>query len=155
MSILEKRIETIDELLDGIKYDYVELISILEDNDIFNNPQKRRIVNSFLFTFSKLQDNIGAKLFKEVLYELKEIEFKHTPMLDILYKLEQLNMLENVEEWEILREIRNDLAHEYPMEFENRKENLKKAIWGYKELQKVYSKIKNYLLDKNIIKEEK
>jgi len=155
MSVLEKRIKIIDELLNGIKYDYVELLTILDDNDIFDNPQKRRIVNSFLFSFSKLQDNIGAKLFKEVLYELKEIEFKHIPMLDILYKLQQLNMLENVEEWEMLREIRNDLAHEYPIEFENRKENLKKAIWGYNELNKIYTKIKNYLLDKNIIKEEK
>jgi len=155
MNVLEKRIEVIDELLKGIEYDYNELKIILDDNDIFDNPQKRRVINSFLFTFSKLQDNIGGKLFKEVLYELKEIEFKHTPMLDILYKLEQLNMLENVEEWEMLREIRNDLAHEYPMEFENRKENLKKAVWGYNELQKIYSKIKNYLLDKNIIKDKK
>ena len=81
MNILEKRIKIIDELFNGIEYDYIELIAILEDKDIFNNPQKRRIVNSFLFTFSKLQDNIGAKLFKEVLYELKEIEFKHTQCL--------------------------------------------------------------------------
>ena len=155
MNVLEKRIEVIEELLKGIEYDYNELKIILDDDDMFNNPQKRRVINSFLFTFLKLQDNIGGKLFKEVLYELKEIEFKHTPMLDILYKLEQLNMLENVEEWEMLREIRNDLAHEYPMEFENRKENLKKAVWGYNELQKIYSKIKNYLLDKNIIKDKK
>ena len=151
MSILKKRIEIIDTLFDSIKYDYDDLINILEDSDIFENGKKRRIVNSFLFSFSKIQDNVGGKLFKEVLFELKEIEFKHMPMLDILYKLEQLDMLENVDEWDMLREVRNDLAHEYPMEFENRLENLKKAIWGYKELDKIYKNIKNYLLNKGII----
>jgi len=151
MSILKKRIEIIDTLFDSIKYDYDDLEKIIDDNDIFDNGQKRRIVNSFLFSFSKIQDNVGGKLFKEVLYELKEIEFKHMPMLDILYKLQRLNMLENVEEWDMLREVRNDLAHEYPMEFEDRKENLKKAIWGYKELDKIYKNIKNYLLNKGIL----
>jgi len=151
MNILKKRIEIIDNLFSSIKYDYDDLEKIIEDEDIFDNGQKRRIVNSFLFSFSKIQDNVGGKLFKEVLYELKEIEFKHMPMLDILYKLQKLNMLENVEEWDMLREVRNDLAHEYPMEFEDRIENLKKAIWGYKELEKIYFNIKNYLSNKGIL----
>ena len=151
MNILKKRIEIIDNLFSSIKYDYDDLEKIIEDEDIFDNGQKRRIVNSFLFSFSKIQDNVGGKLFKEVLYELKEIEFKHMPMLDILYKLQKLNMLENVEEWDMLREVRNDLAHEYPMTFVERKENLKKAIWGYKELEKIYFNIKNYLSNKGIL----
>jgi hypothetical protein len=106
-----------------------------------------------LFTFSKLQDLIGAKLFKDVLYELKEIETKHIPMLDVLHKLEQLNMIENASHWDILREIRNELTHEYELSYENRIENIKKAIWGYEELLKTYNNIKNYLIEKKLIKE--
>jgi len=154
-SILKSRIDIIETLFKNSEIDYIEIKEICGDSDIFENPQKRRLVNSFLFSFMKIQDSIGGKLFKEVLYELKEIEFKHMPMLDILYKLEELKMLDDVREWDILREIRNDLSHEYPMEQIDRFNTLKKTIWGYQELKIIFEKIKNYLIEKNIIKDEK
>jgi len=150
--ILQNRIQLIDEVIKSSKQDYEEIKKL--NNIDFNDTHTRRLINSFLFTFSKLQDLIGAKLFKEVLYELKEIENKHTPMLDVLHKLEQLNMIENANEWDILREIRNELTHEYELSYENRIENIKKAIWGYEELVKIYKNIKNYLTNKKLIKEE-
>jgi len=152
--ILQNRIELIDKVINSSIYDYQE-IKKLKSID-FEDIQTRRLINSFLFTFSKLQDLIGAKLFKEVLYELKEIENKHTPMIDVLYKLEQLNMIENALEWDILREIRNELTHEYELSYENKIENLnlKKAIWGYEEIIKIYRNIKNYLIEKKLIKEK-
>lgn len=150
--ILQNRIELIDKVINSSIYDYQE-IKKLKSID-FEDIQTRRLINSFLFTFSKLQDLIGAKLFKKVLYELKEIENKHTPMIDVLYKLEQLNMIENALEWDILREIRNELTHEYELSYENRIENLKKAIWGYEEIIKIYRNIKNYLIEKKLIKEK-
>ena len=152
--ILQNRIELIDKVINSSIYDYQE-IKKLKSID-FEDIQTRRLINSFLFTFSKLQDLIGTKLFKEVLYELKEIENKHTPMIDVLYKLEQLNMIENALEWDILREIRNELTHEYELSYENKIENLnlKKAIWGYEEIIKIYRNIKNYLIEKKLIKEK-
>ena len=149
--ILQNRIKLIDEVISSSKYDYDEIKKLREID--FNDIHTRRLINSFLFTFSKLQDLIGAKLFKDVLYELKEIETKHIPMLDVLHKLEQLNMIENASHWDILREIRNELTHEYELSYENRIENIKKAIWGYEELLKTYNNIKNYLIEKKLIKE--
>jgi len=149
--ILQNRIKLIDEVISSSKYDYDEIKKLSEID--FNDIHTRRLINSFLFTFSKLQDLIGAKLFKDVLYELKEIETKHIPMLDVLHKLEQLNMIENASHWDILREIRNELTHEYELSYENRIENIKKAIWGYEELLKTYNNIKNYLIEKKLIKE--
>ena len=83
-SILKSRLDIIETLFKNSEIDYLEIKEIYEDSDIFENSQKRRLVNSFLFSFMKIQDAMGGKLFKEVLYELKEIEFKHMPMLDFI-----------------------------------------------------------------------
>jgi hypothetical protein len=149
MSILKERIKIIDKLLTTIEEDYTDLQKIKELN--FEDKEHKRLVNSFLYTYTKLQDNIGAKLFKEVLYELKEIENKHLPMLDILHKLEELNILYDIQNWEILREIRNELTHEYELNPISRQENIKKAMWGYQELKNIYENIKKYLIKKNIL----
>ena len=64
-------------------------------------------------------------------------------------------MLDDIREWDILREIRNDLSHEYPMEQIDRFNTLKKTIWGYQELKIIFEKITNYLIEKNIITKDK
>jgi hypothetical protein len=149
MSILEERIKIIDNLLKTIEEDYEDLTKISKID--FENKEHKRIINSFLYTYTKLQDNIGAKLFKEVLFELKEIESKHLPMLDILHKLEKLNIIYDIQNWDVLREIRNELTHEYELNPTLKKENIKKAIWGYNELKKIYQNIKAYLKQKNLL----
>ncbi len=63
-----------------------------------------------IYRFSKLQDTMGAKLFKSfLLYQGENI---HRPFLDILNTLERMGILE-VEEWFVLRDLRNEIAHNY------------------------------------------
>ena len=70
-------------------------------------------IDQFLFRFSKLQDAIGRRLFKTVLIYLGEYEVEAMPFIDILNRLEQLRIIKDREQWLILREIRNNLSHEY------------------------------------------
>ncbi len=63
-------------------------------------------------------------------------------MIDVLYKLEALNIIENIEQWDKLREIRNILAHEYPFDIEERVENIALAMSGFVVLQKIYLSLK-------------
>ena len=79
----------IDAMMDNCKIDYNELKSQNIDSGFFEEYQNIRIVNSFLFSYSKIQDKIGAKLFRKVLYELKEIDDENMPMKDILNILEK------------------------------------------------------------------
>ena len=132
----------IDSMMGNCTLDYNALQNAKIDTAFFDDYNNTRIVNSFLFNFSKLQDKIGAKLFKTVLYELKEIDIFSLTMIDVLHKLETLNILENSEQWERLREIRNILAHEYPFDLEERVENIALAMEGFVELRKIYQKIK-------------
>jgi len=132
----------IDTMMDNAEIDYEALQKSTIDASFFDDYNNTRIVNSFLFNFSKLQDKIGAKLFKTVLYELKEIDTFSLTMIDVLHKLEALNILESTEEWERLREIRNILAHEYPFDIEERVENIALAMEGYRALKSVYLRLK-------------
>jgi hypothetical protein len=68
-----------------------------------------------LFTsrFSKLQDYMGEKVFPAVL-EFMGTDPNKLSMIDKLNKMEKYGLLESVEQWKNLREVRNKWTHEYP-----------------------------------------
>jgi hypothetical protein len=68
-------------------------------------------IDQLIFRFSKLQDSMGEKIFPAILVLAKE-EVKKKTFIDILNRLEELEILDKAE-WLKLREIRNDIAHEY------------------------------------------
>ena len=141
--MLDEIFKICDEMIKSCDIDYFELKEKEINSDFFKDYNNTRLVNSFLFNFSKLQDKIGAKLFRKVLYELKEIDQENLPMLDILHILEKLEILKDSRDWERLREIRNSLAYEYPFEIDERIENIKIALNGYEILKKIYQNLKN------------
>jgi len=137
-----------DEMIKSCDIDYQELKKQNIQNDFFDDYNNTRLVNSFLFNFSKLQDKIGAKLFREVLYQLKEIDNQNLSMIDILNLLEKLEIIEDAKEWDLLREIRNSLAHEYPFNIDERIINIKTAINRYEILKKIYININTFYKSK-------
>ncbi len=76
------------------------------------NDKEIQIIDQFLFRFTKLQDAMGEKLFKTLLLSLDE-KVENKPFIDILNKMEKIEILDNTQEWRDLREIRNELAHNY------------------------------------------
>ena len=70
-------------------------------------------LDQFVLRFGKLQDAIGARLLPSVLLYLQE-PYEDRPMLDKLHRLEKLGYIENSEQWQTLRILRNRFAHEYP-----------------------------------------
>ena len=68
-----------------------------------------------LFTsrFSKLQDYMGENLFPAVLTFMGTDPNKLS-MIDKLNKMEKYGLLESVDQWKNLRDVRNKWAHEYP-----------------------------------------
>lgn len=69
-------------------------------------------IDQFLFRFAKLQDAIGQRLFKSILLFLQE-DVEGVPFVDILSKLEKLHLIESSAQWQMLREVRNEIAHQY------------------------------------------
>ncbi len=70
-------------------------------------------MDQLIFRFSKLQDSMGNRLFTSILQNLGE-DIEGKPFIDLLTRLEKLNLIENHKEWFTLRETRNLVTHEYP-----------------------------------------
>ena len=146
MNELNEIFKICDVMFINADIDYNELSSTKITKKFFEDYNNTRIVNSFLFNFSKLQDKIGAKLFKKALYELKEIDSYSMAMIDVLNRLEKLEIIDNSNAWDRLREVRNILAHEYPLDIDERVENIQLALDGYRELKKIYLKLRDRFL---------
>jgi len=77
---------------------------------ILTNLQDLAFSDQIIYRFSKLQDCMGAKLFKSIL--LYQGENVNRPFLDILNQLEKMDIV-SVDEWFEIRDLRNEIAHDY------------------------------------------
>jgi hypothetical protein len=103
----------------------------MSENDFHNlleNNTHLAFVDQIIYRFSKAQDSMGAKLFKS--YLLFQGENVDRPFMDILATLEKINMI-NVDEWFELREIRNEISHDYE-DSEARGRDIINSIYNHK-----------------------
>ena len=63
----------------------------------------------------------------------------------MLTRLEKLELLDDSNEWMRFREIRNDLAHEYPSQNEEKAAGLNNVFESTPKLVDVYKKMKEYI----------
>ncbi len=71
------------------------------------------VLDLFSTRFARLQDAMGAKLFPAVL-ELTKEQGNYPAFLDKLNRLEKIGAIESADQWLVLREMRNEFAHDYP-----------------------------------------
>jgi hypothetical protein len=109
-----------------------------------------KLIDTFVFRFMKLQDFMGEKLFKAFL--IKTGDFRdNMSFIDILDKLEKLEIIDSTEEWIKVRQLRNKIAHEYPDEQEEVIKDIKEAIKKVDYLDKTYKSIQNFLIKRSLM----
>ncbi len=113
------------------------------DSGVFEDFEKIKTIDTFIYRFIKLQDMMGEKLFRIFLDEIGEYR-DNMSLLDILDKLEKLEIIENGEEWMTYRKLRNKLTHEYPSNENEIIEGIKLSIEVFGEIEKILGKIENY-----------
>lgn len=143
--------DSLDGLFNSCDIDYSLLKEQVLNESWLKDYSNQRIVNSFLFNYIKIQDKLGASLFRKLLFSLREINNENLPMIDILNLLEKLEIIPSASMWDRLREIRNAIAHEYPLEVEERLENIALALSGYDQLKDLYANIKQYAQLKQVM----
>jgi len=84
------------------------------------------ILELYIGRFARLQDQLGRKVFPLLLKDLGDFD-ETMSFRDILSKLEKLEIIESSEEWSEVREIRNDISHEYPDDHEKMADALNKS----------------------------
>ncbi len=107
------------------------------------SPIELALFDQLIYRFSKLQDSMGSRLFKQLL-ELLEEDISGLPFLDILYKMEKLNLIESAKDWITLRQTRNTVSHEYPFYKEIQIEELNLLPEEVKKLAGIWLKLKKY-----------
>ena len=78
------------------------------------SAEKIAFIDQYIFRFAKLQDAIGDKLFKQILVVSDE-QVENLSFRDILNKIEKFGIINDRNGWIQMREIRNDVSHEYPV----------------------------------------
>lgn len=87
-------------------------------------------MDQLVFRFAKLQDAFGLRVFTPLLLSQEE-PVENASMLDKLNRLEKLGALPSKLKWQELRNLRNNLSHEYPDQSE---ENLERFNYFFSEV---------------------
>jgi len=113
--------------------------------EVFSDDEKVKTIDAFLFRFIKIQDLIGNKLFREVLDSLGEYQDSMS-MLDVLDRMEKLQLIVSADQWLDFRNLRNLLTHEYPDNKAEIIEGIKTAMQAVLIMESCFRGITNYLL---------
>ena len=79
-------------------------------SDLENDPNLAERVEAFVSRFGRLQDTIGDKLLPLLLVLLGE---KPSAAIDNLERAERLGLIGSVDDWMTMRNLRNQMVHEY------------------------------------------
>ena len=149
--MLNETIEAVNINIKRARADFEEIRSW--DNltpEIFENNEKRRAVDSFIFRFTKIQDLIGEKLFKEILDKVGEFR-RNMSFTDILDKAEKLEIIDSADKWSNFRELRNSLSHEYPSNEAEIIKDIKLSLDYFMDISRTYENITKYIKSKNLL----
>jgi len=105
-----KHLLRLENAFDALQKQYQFPICMDDFKKIVESIEYLAYSDQIIYRFSKLQDCMGAKLFKSVL--LYEGENVNKPFLDILNQLEAIDII-SVDEWFEIRDLRNEIAHDY------------------------------------------
>ena len=97
------------------------------------NKDDRRLLDQFAYRYTRLQDDMGARLMPAVLKALGE-DIAPMSAIDRFARLEQLGWLDSADNWLVLRQVRNQFAHDYPDSPAERFERLQAAIQAAQQL---------------------
>jgi hypothetical protein len=103
------------------------------------------LFDQLIYRFSKLQDSMGSRLFKQLLDALEE-DISGLPFIDILHKMEKLKLLDQARDWIVLRQTRNTISHEYPFFKEIQIEELNLLPEQVERLVSIWLKLKDFTL---------
>jgi len=129
----------ISRLLDVLNI--LEMIYPLNEQKLENiSLENRDKLDVLAFRFSKLQDLLGTKIFREYLMVLQyPVEDKN--FLELLKELEKEKIVD-IDKWSEFRGVRNSISHDYPFEEDEKLDAINYLIKNVKYLINITENIK-------------
>jgi hypothetical protein len=156
--MLNKYIEQLNKIIDTCQihkkrldfaYSKIKhLFPITEDLYYSLMDEDMAYIDQYIFRFAKYQDLIGGKLFKQILVTEGE-EVENMSFRDIFNRSEKIGIAENWEQWFELRQLRNEISHDYPVISEEAINSLNKIILSLSYLEETHLKCTSYLNSRN------
>lgn len=107
----------------------------------------RRLLDQFAYRYTRLQDDMGARLMPSILQALGE-DVAVMPALDRFARLEQLGWLPSAQAWGTLRQIRNQFTHDYTEDPAQRAFRLQAALRAARELSDIMAGLQRRLQER-------
>lgn len=136
--------------LKRLNYAYANIAKFLPiaANQLDNlTEQQVAALDQYIYRFTKLQDTMGNRLFNDLLNYLAE-NTRNMAFIDKLNRLEQLEILPSSQEWLELRQLRNQLAHEYQDDQQQRAEVINLVFNQHSNLVTIFTGFKSYIESK-------
>ena len=147
--MLKEMLETVNLHLKRANATYKDIQNIDFKDDVFANDENVKTIDAFIYRFVKLQDYMGDKLFKELLRSLMDYK-DNMSMLDVLAKLEKLEIIPSEDRWLDYREVRNKLTHEYPDNEDDILDGIQISLVYFSEIRKMIKSIENYVDEQSL-----
>ncbi len=119
-NILKKRLAKLEKHFIAIR-EYSTLVDTMTKIKNIYDPEtfialkieERAVLEAYLKRFSSIQDYLGSRIFPLLL----EVRGMGTDkMSEVLDRIEKEGIIESLDQWLEIREIRNELEHDYPDE---------------------------------------
>ncbi len=139
--VFKKQLEKVKKHYESLK-EYKEYIDHMgfdftKDGFFYLYTAKKAVLEVYLKRFASLQDYLGAKVFKSLLDRAGISYLKMSEVLSLIEKEEIINL----DKWIELRNIRNDLEHNYPDELQEALNDLKYCIDSFDYIEEVVYKV--------------
>ena len=135
---IDAHIALIDEALEVLQ----EKLPI---NDYKNlSSLEKFALNTLIFRFSKLQDLLGSKVFRSYL-EYSGFETSEKSFFELLKEIEKEGIVD-IDTWDELRKLRNQIAHEYLEEEDEAIEKINLFIQRSQELINIANRLREHYL---------
>lgn len=145
--ILERYVKTAtthQARLEMVLPDVLKLLPMTEDKLRDLTKEQLMCLDTLTGRFAKLQDVLGSKIFPLIIKAFERDDAQDT-IRDQLNKVEKLGALESVATWKELREIRNEIAHDYPDDEETIVRKINECATHCEALLKIWAQTKNFI----------
>lgn len=115
------------------------------DEDTFKKLNDNQIehIDQFIYRFTRIQDTMGKRLFPSLISYIDNDLTSHT-FLDILARLEQLEIIKSSSDWQFFRNLRNNLSYDYPDNIKIMVETLNLLFDEWQRMENIYTSVREY-----------
>ncbi len=140
-TILHKQLQKVKNHYEALHdyHSYIETMGFDFSTEAFSSLsiEQKAVLEAYLKRFSSLQDFLGAKVFKSLL-DVSGVSY--TKMSEVLTLIEKEEIVD-LDTWIALRNIRNNLEHDYPDELDDALLDLKDCIEYFTYMKEVVTKV--------------